>query len=136
MINVNVSEKSLQINIDSVDDARAVIQHLKRVKSAYDAHGCTSVELAIAEQVATDAHPILAGAIPWCTTFRKLVKPFGENVLFELPHYRPLAPRPPVPDKEPEVASARAPKRVPPRPSRRKIPASPPPLVQAPPDGG
>lgn len=91
-LTANVSEKSLQININSVDDAKAVIQSLPKIKAAYDAHGCTSVEFAIAEEVVTPTAAILVGAIPWTTHYRKIVKPFEDNVLFQLPHYQPAAP--------------------------------------------
>lgn len=138
-----MSEKSLQININSVDDARAVVQHLQKVKKAYDAHGCTSVELVIDEAMVTETAGTLAGAIPWCTTFRRIVKvaPIDGNVLFRLPHYQHLERRP-VPalntdagTKAPPSNGHRASRRIPPRPQRRKPSVSPAPLVQAPPDG-
>ena len=141
-VQANVSEKSLQININSVDDARAVIQHLGQIKTAYEAHGCTSVEFVLAEEVVTPTAKILVGAIPWCTTFRKIVKPIGTNILFQLPHYRPLTPahaRTVLPEAKPSPLAARAappvpaielPTSIPVRP-KSKPSASPEPLVQA-----
>lgn len=87
-------ERSLQINIDSEDDARAVIQHLQAVKDAYDllaaTNGITSIEFAINENVARKVESTLYGAVPWTHTYTKLVKPFDGNVLFPLPHFQHL----------------------------------------------
>lgn len=84
-----MADKSLQINISSVDDAKSVIANLGAIKVAYEAHGCTSVEVCIMEEVVTPTAKILVGAFPWCVSYRKIIKPFGENVLFQLPHYCP-----------------------------------------------
>lgn len=79
-----------------MDDAKAVIQNLGAIKVAYDAHGCTSVELCIAEEVVTPTAKVLVGAFPWCTHYKKHIKPFKDNILFQLPHFvdysRPGAP--------------------------------------------
>lgn len=101
-----MSDKSLQININSVDDAKAVIQHLGAIKVAYEAHACTSIELCIAEEVVTPTAKILVGAFPWCTHFRKNVRPFGENIHFQLPHFVDYSrPGAPVRVAEPAAAS-------------------------------
>lgn len=84
-----MGERSLQINISSVDDAKSTIANLKKVKAAYDAHGCTSVEFCIMENIVSETIAPLMGAIPWCKTFRRIVKPYDDNVFFALPHYVP-----------------------------------------------
>ena len=85
-------ERSLQINIDSEDDAKAVIQHLRAIKAAYTllsaTNGITSIEFAINENIARKVEGTLFGAIPWTRTYTKHVKPFDGNVLFPLPHYQ------------------------------------------------
>lgn len=85
------SDRSLQINIDSADDAKSVIQNLPAIKAAYDAAGMTSVEFCIAEQVVKEVESTLLGAINWCKTYRKHVSPNPGNVLFPLPSYKDLS---------------------------------------------
>ena len=96
-----MSEKSLQINISSVDDAKSVVANLQSIKAAYEAHNCTSVELCIAEEVVTPSAKILMGMVPWCVTYRKIMKVQAGNVLFLLPHYplaKAVAAEPELPD--------------------------------------
>ena len=81
-----MSEKSLQINIDSIEDAKSVIRNLPKIKIAYEAHACTSIELCIYEEVVTPTAKILVGAFPWCVHYRRIMKPQDGNVLFQLPH--------------------------------------------------
>lgn len=89
-----VGDRSLQINIDSADDAKSVIQNLGMIRDAYKAADVTSVEFLIAESVADQVDPILRGAINWCRTYVKRVAPNPGNVLFPLPSYRELVPVP------------------------------------------
>lgn len=84
----SVSERSLQINIDSEDDAKSVIQNLPAIKAAYDESGVSSVEFCIAESVAKTVENYLIGAIRWCRTYVKHIAPQPGNVLFPLPSYR------------------------------------------------
>lgn len=95
-----LTSKSLQINIDSEDDAKAVIQHLPRIKATWDLMNNSglvdSVEFAIAEPVRKKVEATLTGAIRWCRTYVKQVQPFEGNVFFALPHCVPVAPVPPV----------------------------------------
>ena len=97
-----MSEKSLQINISSVDDAKSVVANLQAIKTAYEAHNCTSVELCIAEEVVTPTAKILVGMVPWTVTYRKIMRVLDGSVLFQLPHY-PLAK---AAAAEPEVTDA------------------------------
>lgn len=141
-----MADKSLQINVSSVEDAKAVVQNLKAIQQAYDAHGCSSVEFQIMEEVVTPTAKYLVGIIPWCTAFRKIIKPLGDNVLFQLPHYRELTAARPVPASEPSPAEQKQPNpeyvapdfdsmqnvdSIPARPQKKKPTASPSPLVQA-----
>lgn len=92
-----LAERSVQININSVSDAKAVIQNLGKIKTFWELTNCKSVEFVIAEDVKDKVKPFLTGAIPWCKTFTKYVSPFDGNLLFELPHYvapQPLEPKP------------------------------------------
>lgn len=94
------SERSLQINIDSEDDAKSVIQNLPSIKAAYDAAGSlTSVEFCIAESVAKSVENTLLGAIRWCRTYTKHIAPQPGNILFPLPSFKDLsvsAPKAPI----------------------------------------
>ena len=63
------------------------MQNLKAIKVAFDAHNCTSVEFCIAEEVVTPAAPVLMGMVPWCVTYRKIMKVQDNNILFSLPAY-------------------------------------------------
>ena len=83
-------QKSLQINIDSLDDAKSVIQNLPQIKQAYEQAGCDSVEFAIAESIRGDVEKTLRGAVNWCKTWTKFVAPFPGNVHFPLPSFRDL----------------------------------------------
>lgn len=98
-----MSEKSLQINISSVDDAKSVVANLQAIKTAYEAHNCTSVELCIAEEVVTPTAKILMGMVPWTVTYRRIMRVQDGSVLFQLPHYTLAKP---VAAAEPEVADA------------------------------
>lgn len=141
-----MSEKSLQININNLADARSVLQNLQSVKQAFDAHGCVSVQFVIEERHVTEAARIMVGAIPWCTTYRTVVtsKPKDSNYLFPLPEYRPPSGPPPVltpksstsPDSLVTQAAIsvpllRGPNGIPERPPKRRPSASPEPPVQA-----
>lgn len=87
----SVSDRSLQINIDSEDDAKSVIQNLPAIKAAYEASGVTSVEFCIAESVVKATENILLGAVCWCRTYVKHIAPQPGNVLFPLPAFVDLS---------------------------------------------
>ena len=89
--NFDASERSLQVNIDSEDDAKSVIQNLPAIKAAYDQAGVTSVELCIADSAVKATENVLTGAINWCRTYIKHIAPQPGNVLFPLPAYRDLS---------------------------------------------
>jgi hypothetical protein len=96
------SERSLQINIDSEDDAKSVIQNLPAIKAAYEKAGdLTSVEFCIAESVAKSTENWLIGAIPWCRTYIKHIAPQPGNILFPLPAFKDLPLPPPTPKTAP-----------------------------------
>lgn len=86
----SVSERSLQINIDSEDDAKSVIQNLESVRQAYNDSGCSSVEFCIADTIVRQVDGILTGAINWCRTYIKHIAPNPGNVLFPLPSFRDM----------------------------------------------
>jgi len=96
------SERSLQINIDSEDDAKSVIQNLPAIKAAYDAAGVTSVEFCIAESVSKAVEHTLMGAIRWCRTYTKHISPQPGNVLFPLPAFVNLISCDPIAPLSPE----------------------------------
>lgn len=92
------TDRSLQINIDSEDDAKAVIQHLGLIKKTWDTladtAGITSIEFCIAETIRRKVDGFLMGAVNWCRTYTKSVAPFEGNVHFPLPHYVPVQKQP------------------------------------------
>lgn len=84
-------ETSLQINISSEEDSKAVVQHLQAIKSAFDAakaQGISSVEFVVQMEVEKKTLDRLLSAIRWCRTYVRRVKVIEGNVFFELPHYR------------------------------------------------
>ncbi len=81
-------ERSLQVNIDSADDAKSVIQNLRQIKAAYEASNCDSVEFCIAEPVVAETENTLRGAINWCKTYVKHMVPQPGNVFFHLPAFK------------------------------------------------
>lgn len=100
----SVSDRSLQLNIDSEDDAKSVIQNLQAIKNAYDAAGVDSVEFCIAESVAKSVENTLLGAICWCRTYIKHIAPQPGNVLFPLPAFKDFSkPASPAPSLTPEA---------------------------------
>lgn len=87
-----VSDRSLQINIDSEDDAKSVIQNLPAIKKAYDdAKELTSVEFCIADSIACKVTGTLTGAIRWCKTYIQHMAPKPGNILFPLPAFKDLS---------------------------------------------
>lgn len=84
----SVSQRSIQVNIDSADDAKSVIQNLSAIKTAWNDAGADSVEFCIAESVVADVENTLRGAINWCKTYVKHIAPQPGNILFPLPSYR------------------------------------------------
>lgn len=103
-------QRSLQINITSEHDAKAVIQHLQAIKDNWDtlndAGLVDSVEFCIAEPIRRKVDATLTGAIRWCRTYVKQVKPYEGNVFYALPHYVPGPVRPPQPPKAAAVLPA------------------------------
>ena len=88
----DTSDRSLEIRINSPDDAKSVIQNLPAIKQAYDAAGnLTSVEFCIADSVAREVESTLLGAVRWCRTYTKHIAPNPGNVLFVLPSYKDLS---------------------------------------------
>lgn len=87
----SLAKKSLQVNINSEDDAKAVIQHLGKIKSTFetlkDTSGIESIEFCIAESIRKKVENIVTGAVNWCRTYTKSVMPFEGNAHFPLPHF-------------------------------------------------
>lgn len=115
----DAAHRSLQINIDSEEDAKAVIQHLQAIKNRWDilheSGLVDSIEFCIAAPIRRTVDADLMGAVRWCRTWLKSVSPFEGNVHYSLPHYVPgparaikpltsvsitLAPQDPAPDRE------------------------------------
>lgn len=115
--------RSLQINIDSEDDAKAVIQHLPEIKRTWDTLATAglvdSVEFCIAQTIRRKVDGTLIGAIRWCRTYIKQVAPFEGNVFFALPHYRGPAAQNGQVRAAPEAQAAEAPVEEPaPKPAK------------------
>ena len=92
---LNVSDKSLQINLNTLDDAKALIQNLGFVKKAYDAHHCTSILLVINEAAVVEIEEKIKGIINWTKTYREVEKLSAKDksVRILLPHYREFVSR-------------------------------------------
>lgn len=123
----SVSEKSLQINLNTVDDARSLVQNLAYVKKAYDAHKCSSIQLVVNENQVVEIEGTIKGVIGWTRAFLKIVKPepLGNNVLIHLPHYVPPVPPQSEPAEEhvPRRRMGRRPGWTPPGKSQPLVPA-------------
>lgn len=126
-----MSDKSLQINLNTLDDAKSLVQNLSFVKKSYDAHHCTSILLVINEAAVVDIEDKVKGLVNWTRVYRHVERPQVQegSVRIFLPHYK-------------EVAASRAPHNpdinhslTAKRPMRRKVGWQPPgktqPLVQA-----
>ena len=91
------AHRSLQINIDSEWDAKAVIQHLQAIKTRYDVLAesglVDSIEFCIAAPIRRHVDADLLGAVRWCRTWLRSVSAFEGNVHYALPHYAPGPPR-------------------------------------------
>lgn len=100
-------KKSLQININSEDDAKAVIQHLGKIKARWevlrDSVGIESIEFCIADSIRRNVEAIVTGAVNWCRTYTKSVLPFEGNAHYPLPHYQAPAPAQVILTRKPEA---------------------------------
>lgn len=80
------SNRSLEIRINSVQDARSAVFHSKRVMETMTSLGLETIQFLLAEEVKNDVYPILAGAFR-VKTYTSYLRTRDNNVLFSLPHY-------------------------------------------------
>lgn len=80
--------KCLEIRINSVQDAKACVQHHERISHRIKTGGFDAVELLVAQEVERQVEQFLAGLFR-VRTFRAQVKTKDGNTLMLLPVYRP-----------------------------------------------
>jgi hypothetical protein len=82
------TERCLQIHITSLQDAKAVVRSLQKVRDACIAFSCTAIELYVFaglenESIVKD----LSQNFRWCKTYRTITNVAPGNVLFSVPHF-------------------------------------------------
>jgi len=87
-----LAEKCLQININSLADARACVRHLQHIHDSYIVHGCSAIDLWVAKGLENEGTvKDLSMNFRWCKTYRTLVSPGEGNVLCQVPHFEERA---------------------------------------------
>jgi hypothetical protein len=78
--------KCLEVRINSVDDARACVQHGAQILAAMRDADCDGVELLIAQELKPEVAPIIAGAFS-VRQFTRYIKPGEGNIFYPLPPF-------------------------------------------------
>lgn len=92
---------SLEIRINSLADAKAVVFNLQKINQTVESLSLDSIEFVIASEVRTEVAGIIYGAFRG-KTYTHYVFPRNGNALFSLPHFQDK--------KEPIVVVSKAPK--------------------------
>ena|SRR5688572_25351691 len=86
-------EKSMEIRLNSIEDAKSVVQHQQHIAKTFKDGGFDSIEYVMADELKTEIMAIIAG-VP---NVRKCYKTVGArpgNLLYVLPHFEPATPKP------------------------------------------
>jgi len=78
---------SLEIRINSLDDARSVVFHGGDIESARMALGLESVEFLVASEIKSEVNAVIRGVFR-CRTFTSYVGVREGNKLYELKHFK------------------------------------------------
>lgn len=90
-------ERSMEIRLNSVDDAKSVVQHIQSIAETFREGKFDSIEFVMAEELRPEIMEIIAG-MPRVRKFYKTVTPLRPtNTLYVLPHFQPPAVRVPIP---------------------------------------
>jgi len=82
------TERCLQIHITSIQDAKAVVRALQKIRDACIAYSCTAIELYVFAGLENE--PIvkdLSQNFRWCKTYRTVTNAAPGNVMFAVPHF-------------------------------------------------
>ena len=85
-----MANKSIEVRINSLDDARSCVSQSSRILQAAKAHGCESIELFVDESIRNKVVPIISGSFGAFKTYYKKIAANNGNVFFELPHVKSL----------------------------------------------
>lgn len=91
-----IINRSLELRINSVQDAKSAVFNGKRINETIESLGLDSVQLLIAQEIKSEVQPILTGVFR-VRTYIGYTKPLDQNVLYSLPHYPEKPPAPSVP---------------------------------------
>lgn len=79
-------EPSLEIRINSVEDAKSVVRNMKKIEETCDSLGLRTIEFLVAQEIKNEVNPIIYGVFRR-KTFTAYTAPRSGNVLFSLPHF-------------------------------------------------
>lgn len=80
----------LEIRINSINDAKAVVQHMGVVMEKLQRYGLSAIEFMIAEEVDASTRPILVGAFR-CPTYRSIIAAKPSNTFAQIPPFIDMA---------------------------------------------
>lgn len=84
----SITERCLQIHITSLQDAKAVVRSLQKIRDACIAYSCTAIELFVFAGLENESLvKDLSQNFRWCKTYRTITNVSPGNVLFAVPHY-------------------------------------------------
>jgi hypothetical protein len=83
-----MAEKSLELRINSLDDAKACVQQSPKICKTCEALGLESIELFIAEEIIKEVEGFFAGVFSK-KVFWKIVGPTPGNQLYRFNHFQP-----------------------------------------------
>lgn len=86
--NMEATNKSLEIRINSIQDAQSVVYHQAAILAAFGdpQNGVDSIEFLIAQEVKQEVNAIIRGVFK-VKNFTSYVSPREGNTLFKLPHF-------------------------------------------------
>lgn len=80
-------KQSLEIRIDSIDDARSVVKNMKHISEKIKNLRLDSIEFLVAQEIKTEVSEIIYGIFRTVKTYTSYVSPREGNFLYSLPHF-------------------------------------------------
>jgi hypothetical protein len=85
---VSIHERCLQIHVTSLQDAKAIVRSLQKIRDACVAYSCTAIELYVFAGLENETLvKDLSQNFRWCKTYRTITNVAPGNVLFAVPHF-------------------------------------------------
>lgn len=85
-----MANKSLEIRINSVDDAKAVVQQMITIQKEVVKRGLDSINFLVAREIQNQVNAIIYGVFGRTKTFTSYVSPRENNQFFEFRHLKPV----------------------------------------------